>query len=170
MGKYRVFVAAFAGLCSCALCFVRQLSTALAVANWVHARHHLGCFGASCNDCIHPLTPFGASLVLFQHLVLAAMFVLVRASLQQHVDFALGLAFRPGPQCLRLSGAGSVSLTSGFDAGGALRQGWCSAHGKATPRSCASTPEGSTSFAPMNDSPRRAASPGLPCRVCESSD
>jgi len=38
------------------------------------------------------------------------------------------LVLRPGDQCLRLSGNGCHSLVSGFDTGGTLGQGWCSAY------------------------------------------
>ena len=38
------------------------------------------------------------------------------------------LVLRPGDQCLGLSGNGCHSLVSGFDAGGTLSQGWCSAY------------------------------------------
>ena len=38
------------------------------------------------------------------------------------------LVLRPGDQCLGLSGNGCHSLVSGFDAGGTLGQGWCSAY------------------------------------------
>ena len=46
----------------------------------------------------------------------------------QHLDLAFGYALRIGHQRLGLSGGGFFSLASGFDAGGPLGQGWCSAH------------------------------------------
>ena len=44
------------------------------------------------------------------------------------VAFMLGLALRPGCQCLGPCSGGSFSLTSRFDARGILGQGWCSTH------------------------------------------
>ena len=63
-------------------------------------------------------------LALSQGLAPATVFALIWASLQRHIDFALGLTFRPGHQRLRLSGGGYLSLAIGFDAGGTLGQGW----------------------------------------------
>ena len=45
------------------------------------------------------------------------------ASLQHRVDFALGPAFCPGHQSLRLSSSGTLSLASRFDAGSPLARG-----------------------------------------------
>ena len=50
----------------------------------------------------------------------------LRACLPARVDFAPCLALRPGCQRLGLGSGGSLSLASGFDAGGSLGQGWCS--------------------------------------------
>jgi len=44
------------------------------------------------------------------------------------LDAPSGLTLHPGCQRLGLSSGGSLSLASGFDAGGSLGQGWCSAH------------------------------------------
>ena len=44
------------------------------------------------------------------------------------VAFMLGLALRPGCQCLGPCSSGSFSLASRFDARGILGQGWCSTH------------------------------------------
>ena len=43
------------------------------------------------------------------------------------------LVLHPGDQCLGLSGNGCHSLVSGFDAGGTLSQGWCSAYNQQHP-------------------------------------
>jgi hypothetical protein len=60
--------------------------------------------------------------------------------------FAPGHALCPGHQRLRLSGGGSHSLSSGFDAGVSIDQGRCGAHDlRRTSSSCAVTPGGLTS-------------------------
>ena len=94
-------------------------------------------FGLVCSVVLRSHSPSGSStlgfrlwrhlellLALSQGLAPAAVFSLIRASLQRCIDFALGLAFRPGHQRLRLSGGGYLSLASGFDAGADLGQGW----------------------------------------------
>jgi hypothetical protein len=52
---------------------------------------------------------------------------LLLALLRWRLDFVHGLALCPGCQRLGLSGGCSLSLARGFDAGGILGQGWCSA-------------------------------------------
>ena len=120
--------------CPCAM--------SLAVANWARVHPCLSHFSTSCHFrtsgfCL----PFcGSALGISRPVTVpraAAVFVIVLLFLQWRVDFALGLAFRPGHQCLGLSGGGSLSLASGFDASGTPGQAWRNT----ALRSCASTPE-----------------------------
>ena len=106
-------------------------ATALALVNRARVRPCLGCFAGIVPRSHSPSGSSTSRFRLWRHLELLlslsqglariAVFALVWASLH---DFTLDLAFRLGHQRLRLSGGGSLSLASGFDAGGTLGQGW----------------------------------------------
>lgn len=99
-------------------------SRALMVANQARVRPHLGYFAAWCRVHTRPLVaarrvfacPFVAAPRARARPVAAPLAHCCVCSLQRHVDFVLGLPFRPGRQHLELGGDCSLNLTSGSSA------------------------------------------------------